>query len=177
MEISTMLPVILMGAILLGLVAIWRELRIVNGATRARRWSERVVLPMSASQAKVKPGQSAEITARGNHSFKPERIHISNAGTPGGAVDWIVNDIKLAGKSVFEQSGDIPGDMFATGAVNSFLTFRTIEPGQSVQMIVTYIGPKDDGVPFYASLVGTVARKKPSRDQRRDTTIVEAATA
>jgi hypothetical protein len=86
MESATTLLLILMGPILIGLAAIWRELRVVNGPTRARRSSERVVLPMSTLE-KVVPGKHVQITARGDHAFKPERIIISNAGTAGGSAD------------------------------------------------------------------------------------------
>jgi hypothetical protein len=44
-------------------------------------------------------------------------------------------------------------------------------------MIVTYIGLIEGGVPFYAAVVGTRARKRPSRDKRRDKAIVEVAAA
>jgi hypothetical protein len=178
MENSAVLLMILTSAILIGLAAIWRELRMINGPARARHWSEYVILPMSSGK-KVPRTESVQITARVDHTFKPQRLFISNAGTASGAADWVVNDIKLAGKSIFEQSGDIPGDMFATGpeVLDRFLTFRTIEPGQSVQIVVTYIGLTEGGAPFFAAMEGIHAQKRLSRNKRRDKAIVEVAAA
>jgi hypothetical protein len=178
MENSAALLMTLTVAIMIGLAAIWRELRMINGPARARGWSEHVILPMSTS-AKVSRNESAEITGRVDHAFNPQRICISNAGTNGGSADWLVNDIKLAGKSIFEQSGDIPGDMFAIGpeVLDRFFTFRAIEPGQSVQIVVTYIGTTEGGVPFIAAIEGIHAQRRLSRNKRRDKAIVEVATA
>jgi hypothetical protein len=117
----------------------------------------REVLPMSTGVA-ILPTQSAQITARPQRvAFRPERVFISAAGTTGGAADWIVNDIKIGNRSQFSQSGDIPGDMFATGAIDSFVSFETAQTAMDVVMVVTYIGSNESGVPFYASIVGTAA--------------------
>lgn len=176
MEPTVILLTILIGTLLVGLAAIWKELRLINSARRARRESEHVLIPMSTGLP-VKPTQSIEVSGRAEDTFKPDRLAISNAGTTGGAQDWIVNDIKIAGKSIFLQSGDIPGDLFSTKAADSFLTFRTIEPGQSVRIIVTYIGRAEQGVPFFAALIGRRSSRKVSREKRRARDIVETATA
>ncbi len=117
----------------------------------------REVLPMSTGVA-ILPTQSAQITARPQRvAFRPERVFISSAGTTGGAADWIVNDIKIGNRSQFSQSGDIPGDMFATNAIDGFVSFETAQTAMDVVMVVTYIGSNESGVPFYASIVGTAA--------------------
>jgi len=117
----------------------------------------REVLPMSTGVA-ILPSQSAQITARPQRvAFRPERVFISNAGTSGGAADWIVNDIKIGNRSQFSQSGDIPGDMFATNAIDGFVSFETAQTAMDVVMVVTYIGTNESGAPFYASIVGTAA--------------------
>ena len=64
----------------------------------------RYVLPLS-SGVLIGPGQSARITARAQISgFRCERFVISDAGTPGGAGDWVVNDLRIGNRSQFSQS-------------------------------------------------------------------------
>jgi hypothetical protein len=117
----------------------------------------REVLPMSTGVA-ILPTQSAQITARPQRvAFRPERVFISAAGTSGGAADWVVNDIKIGNRSQFSQSGDVPGDMFATNAIDGFVSFETAQTAMDVVMVVTYIGLNESGVPFFASIVGTAA--------------------
>ncbi len=144
------------------LIAWW-----TRGAYVAARHTlrQRDVLPMSVSQL-IRPTQSAQITARPQLGwFKPERLFISGAGTDGGAADWVINDIKIGGQSQFTQSGDIPGDMFSTDAVDTFVSWATANQGADVVLVVTYVGTKEEGAPFYASFVGEgpdpVTRKRP----------------
>ena len=106
----------------------------------------REVLPMSTGVA-ILPTQSAQITARPQRvAFRPERVFISAAGTSGGAADWVVNDIKIGNRSQFSQSGDVPGDMFATNAIDGFVSFETAQTAMDVVMVVTYIGLNESGV-------------------------------
>jgi len=117
----------------------------------------REILPMSTGVA-ILPTQSAQITARPQRiAFRPERVFISAAGTDGGAADWIVNDIKIGNRSQFSQSGDVPGDMFATNAIDGFVSFETAQTAMDVVMVVTYIGTNESGVAFYGSIIGTAA--------------------
>jgi hypothetical protein len=117
----------------------------------------REVLPMSTG-VPILPTQLAQITARPQRvAFRPERVFISAAGTSGGAADWVVNDIKIGNRSQFSQSGDVPGDMFATNAIDGFVSFETAQTAMDVVMVVTYIGLNESGVPFFASIVGTAA--------------------
>ena len=106
----------------------------------------------------ILPTQSAQITARPQRvAFRPERVFISAAGTSGGAADWVVNDIKIGNRSQFSQSGDVPGDMFATNAIDGFVSFETAQTAMDVVLVVTYIGLNESGCPFFASMVGTAA--------------------
>lgn len=120
---------------------------------KAERW----ILPMSTG-VPILPTQSAQITGRPQAMvFRVERFIISNAGTSGGAADWIVNDIKIGNQSQFVQSGDVPGDMFATNTIDAFVSFRTAQTAMDVVVVCTYIGMNESGVPFYASMLGTAA--------------------
>jgi len=119
--------------------------------------AQREVLPMSTG-VPILPTQSAQITGRPQApAWRCERFVISNAGTAGGAADWIVNDIKIGNRSQFVQSGDVPGDMFATNAIDTYVSFETAQTAMDVVVVVTYIGMNESGVPFYASMVGTAA--------------------
>ena len=121
----------------------------------------RHVLPI-ASGVPILPGQSVQITSRAHTSaFRCERFMISNAGTPGGAADWIVNDIKIGNRSQFSQSGDVPGNMFATNVIDSFVSFETARVAMDVAVIVTYVGTLESGSPFFASMVGTEGEASP----------------
>ena len=122
---------------------------------------DRQMLPIS-SGVPILPGQSAQITARAHTSaFRCERFVISNAGTPGGAADWIVNDIKIGNRSQFAQSGDVPGNLFATTAIDSFVSFETAVVTMDVVVIVTYVGTVESGAPFFASMIGSGSAASP----------------
>ena len=119
--------------------------------------ANRDILPMSTS-VPILPTQSAQITGRPQTLvFKIGRFVISNAGTAGGSADWIVNDIKIGNVSQFVQSGDVPGDMFATNAIDTFVRFAPAQTAMDVVVVVTYIGLNESGCPFFGAMVGTAA--------------------
>ena len=119
--------------------------------------ANRDILPMSTG-VPILPTQSAQITGRPQTLvFKIGRFVISNAGTAGGSADWIVNDIKIGNVSQFVQSGDVPGDMFATNAIDTFVRFASAQTAMDVVVVVTYIGLNESGCPFFGAMVGTAA--------------------
>jgi hypothetical protein len=119
--------------------------------------ANRDILPMSTG-VPILPTQSAQITGRPQTLvFKIGRFVISNAGTSGGSADWIVNDIKIGNVSQFVQSGDVPGDMFATNAIDTFVRFAPAQTAMDVVVVVTYIGLNESGCPFFGAMVGTAA--------------------
>jgi hypothetical protein len=123
----------------------------------APTFAAREILPMSTG-VPILPTQSAQITGRPQLLvFCCKRFVISNAGTAGGAADWIVNDIKIGNESQFAQSGDVPGDMFATNAIDTFVRFKAAQTAMDVVVVVTYIGLNESGVPFFGAMVGTGA--------------------
>ena len=136
--------------------------RIQDVGPNVPRPSERQMLPLS-NGVPILPGQSVLITARPQaHEFKIDRFVISGVGTPGGAADWVVNDLRIGNISQLAQSGDLPGDLFATEAIDAFVSFGTIQPAMDVSVILTYIGPIEAGVPFFGSLGGTVPTTSPA---------------
>ena len=116
----------------------------------------REILPMSSGIQTILPAHSASITARPQRvAFRPERVFISSNGD--GAENWLVNDILIGNRSQFSQAGQIPGDIFATTAIDSFVSFETAQTAMDVVMVITYVGPTSDGQPFYGAIIGTAA--------------------
>ena len=110
----------------------------------------RAILPMG-SGVSILPNATANITSRPQSmAFRPERVVIG--GTPS---DWIVNDIKVGNRSQFSQSGDVPGEVFAASASDSFVSFDTVQTAMDFVMTVTYVGPNKDGEPFNCGVLGT----------------------
>jgi hypothetical protein len=121
---------------------------------------DRQVLPMNTGTTPVPIGLTAQITSRPQRvAFRPKRVFVSAAdvGGSGSAANWIVNDITIGNRSQFAQSGALPGDMFATTAIDSYVTFETAQTAMDVVMIVTYQGATEGGTPFYGSIIGEAA--------------------
>lgn len=122
--------------------------------TATSRW----ILPMS-SGVPILPCQQVQITGRPQTQlFQVNGWRISNAGTAGGAADWIVNNILIGNRSQLAQSGDVPGDVFATNAIDSYVTFESAQTAMDIAVVVTYIGCNESGVPFYSAMFGVAAR-------------------
>jgi hypothetical protein len=112
-----------------------------------------------ASKSPLPPITEATITARiQNAPFQMTRIEIDAGHTPGGAADWIVKDLRINGRTQFAQSGDIPGDMFASSAIDTFVKMEACEAGNAIEIDVTYIGLNESGAIFSARLEGVVTR-------------------
>lgn len=121
--------------------------------------ARREVLPLSTGTLRVGPNQSAQITSRPQRvAFRPQRLVIPATI----ANDFIVQDIRIGTGSQFSQGVDIPGAMFATNAIDAFVSFDTVQVAMDVQLIVTYVGSNPEGEPFNANLIGTSVS-----DQRR----------
>jgi hypothetical protein len=169
----TLSPVVLLSLLIIAMTvgpAVMRALGFLSPTSAAPAAAAQVVMTHAASAAQAKPAQdrasrallpmssgvnilpntSAQITSRlQNFAFRPERILIG--GTPG---DWIVNDIKVGNRSQFSQSGDIPGETFASTATDPFVSFATVSDGQPFAMTVTYVGGNPDGAPFVCAVLG-----------------------
>ena len=115
------------------------------------------ILPMSTG-VPILPTQAAQITGRPQvEAYRVDQYKVSNAGTAGGAADWIVNNILIGNRSQFVQSGDVPGDLFATNAVGTFVRFDTAQTVMDIVVVVTYIGLNESGCPFFSAMIGTAA--------------------
>lgn len=112
------------------------------------------VLPI-ATKKPIATTASATIHASLDATLRIDALEISDEGTAGGAADWIVNDLRVDGTSQFAQQGDLPGDMFSTSAIDSFVRFQA---GKQIEIEVTYIGLEAEGARFAATFFGTVMR-------------------
>jgi len=116
------------------------------------------VLPI-ASKALLPPMTKVTITARvQNAPFQMHLLEIDDGDTSGGAADWIIEDLRINGRSQFAQPGPIPGDMFSTTAIESFVAMEACEAGNAIEIDVNYRGQNESGASFTGRLEGTVVR-------------------
>ncbi len=121
--------------------------------------AQRPTLVPIASSGPLLPLMKTTIRVRlQNETLQIDRVAIQHGDTYGGAADWIVNDIRIGSTSQFVQSGDIPGDMFATNAIDTFVKIEACNPDIPFEIDVTYIGLNERGEIFDARLEGTVLR-------------------
>jgi len=130
--------------------------------------AQRQTLPMNTGGAVVTTTVAALITSRPQRqAFRPERVFVSQASSPsstlgaGGAADWLINDISIGNRSQYVQAGSLPGDIFQSTAIDSYVTFETAQTAMDVTMSVTYNGTgttgEVNGLPFWGSIHGTAA--------------------
>lgn len=120
---------------------------------------QRLTIVPITSKAPLPPTAPITITAHvKNAPFKMDRIKIDDGNTAGGSADWIVEDLRINGRSQFAQPGSIPGDMFSTRAIETFVKIETCEADKAIEIDVIYIGLNENGAVFAASFEGTVQR-------------------
>jgi len=119
----------------------------------------RQTIPISSGGQAVLPDQSVQLTVRPQAlAFRPERFFISAAGTPGGAADWIVEEIRIGNRSQFAQAAAVPGDMFSSAAIDAYVSFETCQTAMDITVVVRYVGTNPEGAIFYGAFVGVAAR-------------------
>ena len=127
-------------------------------ATGSRPAQNPTVIPIAVRDP-IKPSRQTTIRVSAPSTpFRVERFIIEDGNTEGGSADWIVNDVRIANRSQFAQSGDIPGDLFATNAIDTFVKLDSWPAGATLEIDVRYIGLRKDGALFRARLEGTVLR-------------------
>jgi hypothetical protein len=67
-------------------------------------------------------------------------------------IPWMIDELTIDGRPQFD--GPIPGDMFATTAIDSHVLFEAAGPGCEIRFRVSYIGDNPEGEPFYAAMIG-----------------------
>lgn len=132
-------------------------------------FAPRLILPLHLPR--VLPHQPMRATARAKEgAIDIDRIFISGAGTEGGASDWVVNDIEVDGRSQLTLK-NLSGALFGTRGVAanpkatttfSIEGFDPVEYDRELAIIVTYVGSNPDGIPLYASAVGSSPPQRPT---------------
>ena len=137
-----------------------RNLMIEQGPPQFAR---REALPLNSGDVAVHTGGTLQITSRPQRpAFRPERFFVS--APVGGdiaetASSWIINDITIGNKSQYAQAGQLPGDMFSSTAIDSFISFDTVQTAMDVVIVTTYIGTSgiENPVRFVGGMLGTSA--------------------
>ena len=115
-------------------------------------------LPMSTKgYPLISPTQSAQITARPVKDFLPERLVIADQDA------WIVNDIKIGNMSQFVQSGDLPGQSFASCAVGSHVVLDPALRAQDFVMVVTRGEDCKESAHFFCGVQGRLVEHSSDR--------------
>jgi len=127
-------------------------------ATGSRPAQNPTVVPIAARDPLQPTSKTTIRVSAPSTAFRIERFIIEDGNTEGGSADWIVNDLRIANVSQFVQSGDIPGDLFATNAIDTFMKFDAWPADATIEINVTYIGLRVNGALFRARLEGTVVR-------------------
>jgi hypothetical protein len=126
--------------------------------TGSRPAQNPTVVPIAAREPLRQSTKTTIRVSAPSTAFQIERFIIEDGNTEGGSADWIVNDLRIANISQFVQSGDVPGDLFATNAIDTFVKFAAWHADATIEIDVTYIGLRPDGSLFRARLEGTVVR-------------------
>jgi hypothetical protein len=66
-------------------------------------------------------------------TFFADRLTIANAE------NWIVNDVRVRGESIFVQSGDVPGEMFSANGSSSVI-LGSLTTKDVIEVVATYVG-------------------------------------
>lgn len=130
------------------------------------------VLYLTSNENSILPHAPTRIVGRSERgALMLERLIFSDAGTSGGARDWVLNDVALDGVSQLEVK-DLSGALFSTNGIAvrrrhafSCLYFGgldVIERESEVAVTVTYVGSNPRGVPFFASIIGDTPPQRPT---------------
>ena len=108
----------------------------------------RLPVPMSSVGFNAR-GERFTVTQTLKKPYKPDRMFIA---PPSGesAAEWIVHDVLVDGKTQFAQAGELPGDMFLSSAIDSFVSFDT---GTKFEIVASYVGEKP-AAPFFGGFLG-----------------------
>jgi hypothetical protein len=70
-------------------------------------------------------------------------------------IPWIIEDIAMGDRSQFVEVGEIPGNLFAVGAPDAFVSMESAGANTEIRFRVRYTGDKPEGEIFRAALIGT----------------------
>jgi hypothetical protein len=109
-------------------------------------------LPMS-TRVPILSTQSAQITARPQRDFLPERLVIAHQD------DWIVNDIMIGIRcQLAANGGDLPGQSFAGRTVGSHMTLDPVHVGQDFVLVTTRGEDCKESALFFCGVQGRLVQ-------------------
>jgi hypothetical protein len=91
------------------------------------------------------------------HDITPHYLAIDKAQ------DWMILDVRVAGKTIYSQPGPIPGDLFGGVAIDGFITWPSvIKAGEEVAIDAVYVGLEGDARFRYELVPVTPTSKHPN---------------
>ena len=113
-----------------------------SSTSSSKRISERATSPGA------RPSKTIELPwTIASPALFVDRVTIANAE------NWIVNDIRVRGTSIFIQSGDVPAALFSGDAD---VILEPLKEGDLVYVLATYVG-REDSATFTIELSGTAS--------------------
>ena len=109
------------------------------GSDPTERVADRVILPTSSGVTILQNMLTTLRLDLPDAPFYLDRITIADAA------DWVVNDLKLRGRSLLMNSGDLPGVMFSGNQAARPLHVGLVAPGDEVHLTATYVGGRETG--------------------------------
>lgn len=99
------------------------------------------------SHVNVLPGSECMITIRPRQMFHAGRLFIHDGDR------WLVDDLKIGNCTTFLVRGPILGSDFDDVArITERVNWAAVMSYHDVVIAVRYVGPEEDGEPFYAEL-------------------------
>ena len=109
-------------------------------------------LPVS-TDIPISPTQSVQIKGQSGKDFLPDRVVIAEPDA------WIINDIKIGGRCLTAQSGDVPGQTFSTQAVGCDVTFIQLPAGCTFEIVTTRAEHFKESTGFYGGVQGRLVQE------------------
>lgn len=72
----------------------------------------------------------------------------------GDAHNWHVHDIRIGGVTQLSQAGSLPGDLFASAAIESYVSIAPCLTGDAIEFDIEYVGKEPAGEPFIMLIDG-----------------------
>ncbi len=129
-----------------------------------------VILSLTLHSPRIPPREPTRVATRAlQGAVDVEEIAISEGGTPGGAADWVINDIEVDGRSQLAHK-NLPGVLFGFRGVLagrrrtrlSLWGVDTVEREHEFALVVTYVGPNSKGAPFLGVAGGPRPLQRPT---------------
>lgn len=109
--------------------------------------------PIGFPSTLVPKSSTLAITTRPEYTFRPSRLIVPASLAP----NFMINDLKIANRSVFQNAVPIGAESFTQVAVGVALALATATVGQSIVIEVTNLDAAADHT-FFATLIGTTIK-------------------